>query len=107
MEIPLIERSDCSYIVDTCKGMNVVPYLLGVCWLLSPGNPWRISGCRAERVGESVQVDAPFDGPKFVAVHRWVRRLIALSLSPVKLHRAVWNGYLTKSTSDWGPLGGR
>ncbi len=37
----------------------------------------------------------PFDGPQFVPVHRWVRWLIALSLSPVRFHRVVWNDCLT------------
>ncbi len=36
----------------------------------------------------------PFDGPEFTEVRRWIRRLIALAVSPVRFHRVVWNYWL-------------
>ncbi len=37
----------------------------------------------------------PYDGPEFAPVHRWIRRLIGLAVSPVNHHCIVWNDCLT------------
>ncbi len=37
----------------------------------------------------------PYDGPEFAAVHTWIWRLVALSVSPLQFLRVVWNNCLT------------
>ncbi len=41
-----------------------------------------------------VRKTPPYDGAEFTGVHRWIRRLVGLSVAPPEFLRVVWNNCL-------------